>query len=349
MSKSITKAKPKSKNKTQLTTFNDFEAPKPPNCPQCSSSRQIIKSGTRKLKNELSQMYLCKNCKKRFTIRSIPHATYPALLILSAITYFNIGHTLAQTQTNLQRKHKTKIPISTLNTWLKHYEKDLSFIRLRKNKNFTLDPNTIIHSKKFHHQQVYEFKYHTLKTNIAGKTFPQLKAYITSIHKIPHFIPETVFKAGPRCLELRIDLKPERTTKHNNAPKLAELAQTLAKTNRERHQKVEDFFLINDTATIATEVPVYLYPNELTKSEQKDYGIKLDEPLSGHIDILQVRWNKIHILDYKPDAKKTDKQTADQLFLYALALSKRINTPISKINSAYFDDKNYFQIQPSDL
>ena len=345
MSKSKTKANPKPKTKTLTTSFDDFEKPKPPKCPHCSSSRQIIKSGTRKLKNELSQMYLCKNCKKRFTIRSIPHATYPTTLILSAITYFNLGHTLQQTQTTMQRKLKTKIPISTLNTWLKHYEKDLSFIRLRKNKKFTLDPNTIIHSKKFHHQQVYEFKYHTLKTNIAGKTFPQLKSYINSIHKIPHFIPETAFKAGPRCSELRIDLKPEKTTKHNNAPKMAQLALTLAKTNRERHQKVEDFFLINDTATIATEVPVYIYPNELTKSEQKDYGIKLDEPLSGHIDILQVRWNKIHILDYKPDAKKTDKQTADQLFLYALAFSKRTKIPMRNIICAYFDENNYYEIK----
>ena len=158
MSKSLTKAKPKSKTKTQPTTFHDFEKTKPPECPHCSSSRHIIKSGTRKLSNEISQMYPCKKCKKRFTIRSIPHTTYPTSIILSALTYFNLGHTLQQTQNTMQRKYKSKIPISTLNTWLKRFEKDLSFIRLRKNKKFTLDPNTIIHSKKFHHQQVYEFK-----------------------------------------------------------------------------------------------------------------------------------------------------------------------------------------------
>jgi ATP-dependent exoDNAse (exonuclease V) beta subunit len=124
---------------------------------------------------------------------------------------------------------------------------------------------------------------------------------------------------------------------------MAQLALTLTKTNRERHQKVEDFFLINDTATIATEVPVYIYPNELTKSEQKECGLTLNDPLSGHIDILQVRWNKIHILDYKPDANKNDKNTVDQLFLYALALAKRTGIPLTKIACAYFDDKNYFQ------
>jgi ATP-dependent exoDNAse (exonuclease V) beta subunit len=190
---------------------------------------------------------------------------------------------------------------------------------------------------------VYEFKYHTLKTNIAGKTFPQLKSYITSIFKIPYFIPNTAFQSGQRCSELRIDLKPQNTTKNNNAPKLAEVAQTIAKTNRDRHQQIENTFLINDTATIAIEVPVYIKPSEITKTEQKDYGLTINEPLSGHIDILQVRFNRIHILDYKPDANRSDKAAGEQVFLYALALSKRTKLPLNKFMCAYFNDRNYFQ------
>ena len=187
---------------------------------------------------------------------------------------------------------------------------------------------------------------HTLKTNIAGKTFPQLRNYIRSL---PSKCPEKPFQSGPRCSTLKIDVKPIKTTKHNNAPRMAELALTLAKTNRERHQKVEDFFMINDTATIATEVPVYIYPNELTKSEQEKCGLTLNEPLSGHIDLLQQRFTKIHILDYKPNANRNDKATIDQLFLYSLALSKRINVPLRNIVAAYFDENNYFQIQPSEI
>ena len=97
---------------------------------------------------------------------------------------------------------------------------------------------------------------------------------------------------------------------------------------------------------MAIEVPVYLYANELTKSEEKRYGLELKEPLSGHIDILQVRWNKIHVLDYKPDARINDKSAASQVFLYALALSKRTGIPLNKITCAYFDDNNYFQFLP---
>ena len=338
------KALPKSKTMAKALTISidDFEKTIHPKCPQCNMRRNVIKYGNRTLRNDSTQIYLCKSCNYRFNDRVLPNTPYPTTLILRSLSYFNLGHTLQQTQTTMQRNYKTKIPISTLNTWLNRYSNICTFTNTLR-KRFTLDPNTTIHSKKFQHQQVYEFKYHTLKTNIAGKTFSQLKAYITSIHKTPYFIPETAFQTGPRCSELRIDLKPQNTSKNNNAPKLAELAQTLAKTNRDRHQQVENAFLINDTATIAIEVPVYLQHNELTKQEQSTYGLNLEEPLSGHIDILQVRFNKIHILDYKPDAKRSDKTAAEQIFLYALALSKRTKIPMSKFICAFFNDRNYYQ------
>lgn len=96
-------------------------------------------------------------------------------------------------------------------------------------------------------------------------------------------------------------------------------------------------------------MPSYLKSDELTKQEQSTYGLNLKEPLSGHIDILQVRWNKIHILDYKSDSKRSDKAATEQIFLYALALSKRTKNPLDKFICAYFDTKNYFQIQPSNI
>ena len=51
--------------------------------------------------NETTQMYLCKTCTFRFTNRTIPHITYPTSLILHSLTYFNLGHTLQQTQTTM--------------------------------------------------------------------------------------------------------------------------------------------------------------------------------------------------------------------------------------------------------
>ena len=117
----------------------------------------------------------------------------------------------------------------------------------------------------------------------------------------------------------------------------------LAKTNRERHQAIEDFFLINDSATVASEIPVYLTPKEARSA-----GISIPKTLTGHIDILQVRSNRIHILDYKPEAE-SDKRAPQQLTLYALALGKRTQIPLKSITCAYFDENGYFQFTPTYL
>ena len=46
------------------------------------------------------------------------------------------------------------------------------------------------------------------------------------------------------------------------------LAQELAKTKKQRHEKVEEFFLTNDSATIVIEVPVYLTKEDPSKKQQ---------------------------------------------------------------------------------
>ena len=50
-------------------------------------------------------------------------------------------------------------------------------------------------------------------------------------------------------------------------------------------------------------------------------------PITGHIDVLQVRNNLIHVLDYKPEAKK-EKKAVKQLTIYALALASKTKLPL---------------------
>jgi len=73
--------------------------------------------------------------------------------------------------------------------------------------------------------------------------------------------------------------------RYNNACKLASLALKAARNNRERHSIVENFMLINDSSTIACEVPIWLWEKNL------DIGI------SSHIDTLQVRNGLVYILE----------------------------------------------------
>jgi ATP-dependent exoDNAse (exonuclease V) beta subunit len=67
-------------------------------------------------------------------------------------------------------------------------------------------------------------------------------------------------------------------------------------------------------------------------------------PITGHIDLLQIRNGLIHILDYKPDAKKI--HPVNQLLLYALAMASRTRLPLKTFVCAWFDEKDYFSFYP---
>ena len=203
-------------------------------CPKCKASTHIIRSGTRKTTQGPKQQYYCKACKKYLRDSKLPYQHYPTNIILNTISTYNLGYTVKQTNTIINRKFKTKVPPSTIHSWLLRYQDICSFTSTLR-KRYILEPNKIIFTKKLYHQQVYDYQYHTLKINIAGKTFPKLRFYLTSL---TDKCPNEPFQYGPRCSQLRIELKPQKTIKHNHAPRMAELALTLAKTNHERHQKV---------------------------------------------------------------------------------------------------------------
>ena len=143
-------------------------------------------------------------------------------------------------------------------------------------------------------------------------------------------------------------LKINHIRKQNQANELSKLALNLAKTNKDRHNVIQNFSLINDSTTIATEIPVYLtnwdvgyYRNE------KEFIFPLNKyktPITGHIDILQVRNGLIHILDYKPDAE--NQQPIEQLTIYAMSLSRKLNLPLYYFKAAWFDENNYFEFFP---
>jgi transposase-like protein len=279
------------KKRTLATMFEDFHEERPA-CPNCNSPKDVKKWGVRNLKEDKVQVYLCKSCSKKYTNRKLSHTSYPPKVILTAITYFNQGHTLDMTVRTIRRRFKSKIPISTLNNWINRYGDELPATKLRK--KYTLDPNQTIKTRRLFHPQPYLFRVHTLKLNIKGKQFPQLKRYIYGMldNSMEHiFQSKNILRVSELAKTIDLPKPSIRSVKNSPACRMTDLALELAKTKSERHQKVEEFFLTNDSATVAIEIPVYL-----TKSES---GYR--KPLTGHIDLVQVRSNRIHIRDYKPD------------------------------------------------
>jgi ATP-dependent exoDNAse (exonuclease V) beta subunit len=124
--------------------------------------------------------------------------------------------------------------------------------------------------------------------------------------------------------------------------------------NRRRHERLQQFMLANDSATLAVEVPIWLTEDDLAALETK-HGVELaprdrDVPraITGHMDFLQVRNGALHILDYKPDAR-TNKPIA-QLAIYALALTRLVpSLTLFDIKCAWFNENEYCEFFPRTL
>ncbi|MDP2908245.1 MAG: PD-(D/E)XK nuclease family protein [Nanoarchaeota archaeon] len=333
-------------------------------CPHCSS-KQVIEYGKRTLKREEIQLYKCQGCGRYFSSKKFKYKSYSAKTILEAITCYNMGNTLEQVAKEEGKRYHQSIPLTTLHSWINVYKEVCTYHRLREKAKQLYSPEFLIFSKKFYHEQVYNFQVHKAKLGLLfedtefseHKKFLPVKEYLEKVptEDFPHHIfgpkescPEDQ-KTENRASQLKMNLLPTiKLSKNNMANKLAGLALCLAKNNKERHEKVQEFMLVNDSVTVAVEVPVYLTHDDIEYFKARNFTLNFEDcetPITGHIDVLQVRNNSIHILDYKPEAEK-EKKAVKQLTIYALALASRTKLPLSCFKCAWFDEKNYYEFFP---
>lgn len=345
-----------------------MQEPTQENCPHCKSE-STTKHGKRKIKHSTVQIYKCQNCNRYFSNKKFKYKSYNAKTILKAASYYNLGYTLEQTANEMRKRYHQNIPLTTIHSWIKSYKNLFTYHRLREKAKPLYHPEFLIFSKKFYHEQVYKFQIHKAKLDLLfqdtkfskHKKFLPTKEYLEKIptNKFPHHIfgPKKEEKNSEnddseierRASQLKMNpLQIVKLSKNNLANKLTELALQLAKNNKQRHEKVQEFMLINDSTTIAVEIPVYLTNDDIEYFKKRNFTIKLESyktPITGHIDVLQIRNNKIHILDYKPEAKK-EKKAVKQLTIYTLALASRTKLALKYFKCAWFDEKNYFEFYP---
>jgi len=210
-----------------------------------------------------------------------------------------------------------------------------SFRKIRDETIEELGKGAVVFTNSFeHHGLDYEFKYHKAKLEKFASRYPGLIRYIK---RFEQGCPHDMFEGGNRCSQLRVGLKVKKSSGRNQACMLATLALQAVEDNRKRHEMVEEFMLINDSATVACEVPVWFWEK------------KLDVGVSGHIDVLQIRQGRIYILDFKPNAaKEKEQKAASQLYLYAIGLSFRTKISLDSMKCGWFDENNYFEFNPAD-
>ncbi len=350
-------------------------------CPNCKSNN-IVKKGIRKNKLQFIQQYKCKSCSRIFKQSALKNKTYLIQTILKAISLYNKGFSLDQ----VKQKIKTKATLPTISNWINEYKNITTFNKLRKEALKLYTKEEIIEKHTFMHNNLpYTFQVHKAKLELLFKnklynnkfsnTKKFQKSLIDYLNKIPTSnFPHHIFKEHKekqssnttiaqfnniknnnlknkpeqRASQLKFPhLKITHLSKNNLANKLTSLSLNLAKNNKQRHEAVQNFMLINDSTTIAAEIPVYLTKDDITYFLSRKFTLPLENqqtPITGHIDILQIRNNLIHILDYKPEANK--QKPIEQLTIYALALASKLKLDLKSFKCAWFDENNYFEFFP---
>ncbi len=324
----------------------------PPNpaCPDCGCKR-TVKKGKRRNRLQTLQIYRCTECLHCFTGASGKNKTYPLRLILETISTFDLGYSITETQQLLRKRFHQSIPERTISSWMTEYRQFATYSRLRAQARKLCPAEAIVRSHTFHHQQVYRFQVHRAKLELLTETgadtadsLAPLKGYLASIES--HF-PHHLFQATQhRSSKFPAELRPPVTRKENHATRTAALVLPTAPNNKKRHETLQRFMLINDSVTVAVEVPVFLTRDDIAYYHRSRFSLNFQtEVITGHIDFLQIRNGYIHILDYKPDAHK-ETHAHVQLTIYALALARRTLLPVKYFKCGWFDEKNYFEFFP---
>lgn len=310
-------------------------------CPNCGS-KKLIKKGIRKNKLKEVQLFFCKDCSKKFTDDNFKNRTYNIAQIVKAITLHNKGFTIEDCS------DKTDIPSSTISNWILEYKDIFDLYRFSGAiRKFKLQ-NKIIETHKYDHGVIYLYQHHKFKLEKISK--PALKGLYKYLNLVKSGkIDKQVFanslkRASDAKLNILDNLNVVKT--NNNICTIAKMAVEIASENRKRHWFVEKTMLDNDTATIATEIPVYLDTSHSNMPFLKSLATT-DGFITGHIDILQVKNDCVYILDYKPNAQK--EKPLGQLFVYACCLSHLAGVHFAKIKLAWFDESDYFETDAMDI
>jgi hypothetical protein len=320
-------------------------------CLYCRGTR-ITREGRRYKKLETVQLWRCHDCHRVFTPQIAKGKTFPLAVILDALMHYYQGKTRQRVATHIKERFGFRVSPRTLSQWLAEYRPLTTYARLRPTLIHQFRPHQLIRSTRLHHQQVYHYRIHRgklayLLSTAEHQAFQPLETYLTEMAtSCPHplFLQEHRASASAGAFDLT---GVAITEKQNLAPRIAGLVlQTVTHTIR-RHETLQCFMLAIDSVTVAIEVPVYLTPEDIAHMQHElGFAIPLspESTLTGHIDLVQIRNGRIHILDYKPNAVRDKPIT--QLMVYALALSRRTGLRLYDFVCAWFDERHYFEFYP---
>ena len=323
-------------------------------CPYCHG--KVVKKGKRKKKYEEIQVYFCKNCNKKITSLITKHKTYPLRIIMDSITLYNRLNPLERIPELIKERYGITITSRIISNWLKEYAGYTPFLRMREFASKKYSQKELIEESKMFHQQVYDFKYHRAKLGMILNEeyrhykFKPLQEFLELVSaECPHQIFQGTTKRASEFKGIFSLEQVKIVSKINTTNKIANFVIQAIANNKLRHEMLHEFMLVNDSVTIACEVPVLLSSDDLRHYKHElnfNIPIQLEEGqyITGHIDLIQVRNGAIYVIDFKPSANK--EKPIEQLTLYALTLSRLTGLRLYHFKCAWFDENNYYEFFP---
>ncbi|MFC1478762.1 hypothetical protein ACFL57_04815 [Candidatus Margulisiibacteriota bacterium] len=325
-------------------------------CVYCRENT-VAKRGFRKKKHEKVQLYYCKSCRKTFTEQEQKGEVYPLHIIIEGLIYYYQGFNLDETTKYLYDKFDTKLDPGTIRSRARKNCMLFPYTRLRKQCLRLSPPAQTIREITLNPK--HTFRYHLPKTQVRVqennifRDHRRLSPLKELLDTISAQYPADVFlQAKPPARKLppiSPDKVKTRKLYNNHAVSLAGFVLESRVKDKLYVETLQRFMLAVDSATVACNLPVLLIPDNI-KYLRKTLNLKLPpvidntSTITGHIDFVQIRNNKIYIMEYKPAAAA--KKPFVQLAIYALALSQMTGLRLYDFKCAWFDEKNYFEFYP---
>ena len=336
------------------------EVKKATKCPYCSGYN-FVRAGFRAKKHEKIQLYFCKNCQKKFTVLINRGKTYPLAIILNSLILANRFYSPKMIAERFCRDYGFKISPETIANWLKEYQNYTPFKRMwsylkAKVERGQIKSKEIVFEQKLLHRQIYDFKFHRGKTKLVleedfknYKLAPVGDFLELTIAECPH---QVFRESETRASEFKniFNLDGVRITrKENRASQMAKFVMQAVSNNKERHRRLQEFMFFCDSSTLAVETPVLLDSEDISHYRNiLNFNVPLNiesgKVVTGHIDLIQIRNGAVHIMDFKPSAKKY--KPIEQLTIYALALARLTSLRLYNFKCAWFDEDDYFEFFP---
>lgn len=294
-------------------------------CPYCNRGN-VVRRGFRRLKKRKKRVFFCKDCFHKFSL-GLERRRFGVKLILNAVCAYSQGYSYEEVCDIIGRKHKVNTGVSSIFRWVREY--DLGYLSIRS-KIARKHKLPFVIGKVFKHSDlVYNFKCHKGKLQEFGK-FSGLKNFVFGLNK---GIEDKYFSVdSSRCSQIKKKISADiKVLDNTKLSRVVGSALRMIKNNKQRHSLVENLMLHCDRDTVAVEVPVWYWD----KSQNVN--------VCGHIDVLQVKFGKVWILDYKPNAEQEDvDKVVSQLFSYALGLSFRAGIRLRDIRCGWFDENKVY-------